>query len=161
MEAKQHNPANRVEVKRTGKRIPLSTPQRKLEVPDVPGFHLHWFLDINVPRAIQGGYEFVNTHDVAVNSFSVGTSADVSGNADLGSHVKVIGGIGSDGKPEHLNLMKIREDWWREDQKILEERNASIISAIFKDEQVVGNSPGGDNTQRYVKQALFNRPKRK
>ena len=156
------NPANAAN-KPVRKRIPLSTPQRKLEVPDIEGFHLYWFLDVNVPRAIQGGYDFVNATEVVINLFSVGTNSSVSGNADLGSHVKIIAGTGSDGKPEHLNLMKIREEWWKEDQKVLEERNASIMSAIFKEDQIMGGGQqsAGDQKQQYVKKALFNRPSRK
>jgi len=157
METKQATPATRV-MAASRKRIPLSTPQLRLEVPDVPGFHLHWFVDKNVPRAIQGGYEFVNADEVAINAVNVGTSSNMSGNADLGNHVKVIAGTGEDGKSEHLNLMKIREEWWKEDQKVLESRNTSIIQAIFRDEQVLGS---GDKSQQYVKKALFNRPARK
>lgn len=145
------------------KRIPLSTPQRKLQVPDIEGHHTYWFLESNVPAAIQGGYDFVDSQEVSLNAVSVGTPSAVSGNADLGSQVRIIGGTAADGRAESLVLMKIREEWWKEDQRVLEERNASILSAIFKDEKILGSeqvSPE-DRGTRYVKTALFGRPTRK
>lgn len=145
------------------KRIPLSIPQRKLEVAPIPGFHLYWFRDDNVERALQAGYEFVDDKEVSLNQHGVATRKEISGNADLGSHVRVIAGTAANGSAEHLTLMKIREEWWKEDQKVLEERNASVLAAIFQDEQIMGSeqlSPE-DRATRYVKTALFNRPTRK
>jgi hypothetical protein len=59
--------------------------------------------------------------------------------------------------------MQIKEEWWTEDQKVLENRNASVMSAIFKNEQIAGSEkvPPEDQGTRYVKTALFNRPTRK
>lgn len=157
------NPANKPgEDKAARKRIPMSIPRRKLEVPDIAGYHLHWFLDANVPRALQGGYEMVDAKEVPLFQFNVGTDNTISGNADLGSHIKVVGGVGENGQPTHLNLMKIRLEWWQEDQKSIEERNAQVMSAIFTKESIPGSGNSGEDTsQRYVKTALLNRPPRK
>ena len=145
-------------------RIPLSTARRKLEVlNDLPGYHLHWFLESNVPAAIQGGYEFVNDKDIRLNQHTAATKTGISGNNDLGSNISLIGGIGADGKNESQFLMKIREEWWQDDQKVIENRNAATLAAIFKGEQI-GNpnqANAGDTSQRYVKEALFQRPTRK
>jgi len=145
------------------KRIPMSIPQRKLEVPEISGYHLHWFLDSNVPRAIQGGYEMVRDDEVPLHQFGVGTDKTLSGNADLGTNVRVFGGRDDQGKAEHLNLMKIKIEWWDEDRKTIEARNASVMAAIFRDEQIAGSDKVAteDRAQSYVKTALFNRPKRK
>jgi len=145
------------------KRISLSIPQRRLEAPEIPGYHLHWFLESNVPRATQGGYEFVDSQDVPIHQRGVGTDTTISGNADLGSRIRILGGIGAEGKAEYLVLMKIKEEWWREDQKVLESRNASVMSAIFQNEEIPGSEKvrPEDQGTRYVKTALFNRPTRK
>lgn len=164
-DTKPTNPANNATAVDTGarKRIPMSIPTRKLEVPELPGYNLHWFLDHNVPRALQAGYEMVDESELPVTQRGVGTDSTVSGNSDLGSHIKVVAGQGEDGKPAYLNLMKIRLEWWQEDQKVLEERNTSVLSAIFRDEKIAGTetvSPA-DRKQSYVKQALYQRPTRR
>lgn len=145
------------------KRIPMSTPRRKMEAAEIPGFHLHWFLESNVHAAIQGGYEFVDINEVPLNQHGVGTDTAVSGSSDLGSRVKIVAGIGVDNQPEYQVLMKIREEWWQDDQKAIEARNASVLSAIFKEEHIMGSDkvPAEDKNLRYVKTALFNRPTRK
>lgn len=145
------------------KRIPMSVPRRKMEAPDIPGFHLHWFLESNIPAALQGGYEFVDMNEVPLNQHGVGTSTQISGNSDLGSRVKIVAGIGAAGEPEYQVLMKIKEEWWQEDQRSIEARNAATLSAIFKEEQIMGSdkAPAEDRKLSYVKTALFHRPTRK
>ncbi len=152
------------------KRVPLSTPQRKLEVPEIPGRHPYWFLESNVPRALQGGYEFVHDKDVTLNQVDPATDTMESGNQDLGTQVKIGAGTDASGKAEYLVLMSIKEEWWQEDQKVLEARNASILSAIFKEEKIMGSDQVApeDRDARYVKTAeispmkpLFQRPTRK
>jgi hypothetical protein len=157
------NPANAATTKPERKRIPMSVPQRRLEVTQIPGYHLHWFRGENVPRALQAGYEFVEDKEVQLNQLNVGTSKDMNGNADMGSRVRVVAGTAADGNVEHLTLMKIREEWWNEDRKSIEERNASVMSAIFRDEQILGSEKVSPEDQgaRYVKTALLNRPVRK
>src|SRR5450631_3311015 len=82
------------------KRIPMSTPQQRMQVADLPGYHLHWFLESRVPRALQAGYEFVEDSEVNVNQKGAANKGDVSGNTDLGTQVRVIAGIGENGNPE-------------------------------------------------------------
>lgn len=158
------NPAN--SPKQTApdrKRIPMSVPSRKLEVPDMPGYHLYWFLETNVPRAIQGGYEFVQSSETVLNQAGVATDRSISGNADLGGQVRVVGGVSEQGGAEHLVLMKLRNEYYDVDRKAIEERNASVMSAIFKEEQILGSEgvQANDKGASYVKTALFNRPVRK
>src|SRR5258708_34159878 len=123
----------------TRKRIPMSVARRKMEAPEIPGYHLHWFLESNVPSALQGGYEFVNTVEIPLNQHGVGTDTTISGNSDLGTQIKIIAGVGANNLPEYQILMKIREEWWQEDQKAIEDRNVSILSGIFKEERIAGS----------------------
>jgi hypothetical protein len=147
------------------KRIPMSVPQRKLEVPEIPGYHLHWFREVNVPRAIQAAYEFVKTDELPINQISLGSSVDSSGNTDLGTNVRVIGAINELNHPEYLVLMKLREEYWREDRAEIDAKAASKMKAIFRDEVILDDPshPPDADTQalRYVKTAVFNRPTRK
>ena len=162
MDTPSANPTAKPDV-RERKRIPMSVPRRKLEVPEKPGFRRHWFLERNVPSAIQGGYDPVQSNDVSLNQHGLGTKSSISGNADLGSGVKVVGGTGEGGNAEYLVLMEIREEWWKEDHKAIEARNAAIMETIFNKERIAGseNLLPEDRSTRYVKTALFQRPTRK
>lgn len=142
------------------KRVPMTLPVLKLEVPDIPGFHLHWMRGDagRLVQAERAGYEFVDESEVDINNTSLGGDAAKSGNTDLGSRVSVIAGdeTGGDGQPVRLYLMKQRLDWYEEDQKILEARNASIadtLTASFRQGTVGGKADGEtseDLQNRYV-----------
>lgn len=146
------------------RRIPLSVPRRKLEVQPIPGFVLYWFKESNTFDAINAGYDFVSHDEVHLNQTNEANSADISGNTDLGSRISVIGDrMGEYGRPERLVLMKIPEEWWREDRALLDNENASIIQSIFGG-QILGTERGGDHSQSYVRNTvahgsgrLFNR----
>jgi hypothetical protein len=157
------NPANKPDTNTDAtkrRRIPMSVPQRRLETPEIPGYHLYWFVDRNVERALQAGYEMVKKQELSLNQHGVATDKSISGSADLGSNIKLVAGTSETGGAEYLNLMKIPLAWWQEDQKVLEERNAQVLSAVFKDEQVGGSRSAADQGTSYVKKALFQRPKR-
>lgn len=145
------------------RRIPLSVPRRRLEASPIPGFVLYWFKESNIEIAIQAGYDFVDNREVILNQSVESSSGDLSGNTDLGSRVSVIGGTSERGGPERLVLMKIREEWWIEDRKLLDAENAQVIQAVFGG-QIFGTDRAGDHTQSYVKTSvahgsgrLFNR----
>jgi len=158
----QSNPANvpgRTSAER--QRIPMSVPLQKLQVPELPGYHLHWFRGTpdRIARAQQGGYEFVGDHEVALNNLDLGGESAVSGNTDMGSRVSVISGdeVGRDGQPVQMILMKIRQEWWEEDQLKVEARNEQVAAAL-RGGQVgagkAGSEGPGDIANRYVKQAV-------
>lgn len=135
------------------RRIPLSVPRRKLEADPLPGYVLYWFKESNIPLALQAGYEFVDSKEVKLNQVNEAGSSDDSGNTDLGSRVSVIGDkIGERGVPERAVLMKIREEWWREDREILDNENARVIQSIFGG-QILGADRGG-HEQSYVNTAI-------
>lgn len=162
---KAANPSNSAPVAGTRKRIPMSVPMRRLEVPDMPGFHLHWFKEINVPRAQAAAYEFVEMNEVSVNQTGVATSGEISGSADLGNRVRVLGGVSELSHPEYLVLMKLREEYWNEDRAVIDQANAKRMGAIFNKEQILDSDKhqvsGDDQALRYVSKAVMNRPARK
>jgi hypothetical protein len=149
---------------RRAKRVPMSTPRRKLEVPEIPGYHCHWFLESNVMSALQGYYEHVQIDEVSLNQQNVATDSSISGSTDLGSIISILGNKTSEsGKPEMLYLMKIKEEYYREDQLADDARDAAIMSGIFRDEKIQGSDKDhrDDKGTRYVKTALYQRPSRK
>ena len=146
------NPANEPEkVKTSRTRIPVSLPLGKVGVPEVPGYHLHWMRgeQSRLQRALAGGYTFVEQDEVQLNGIGLADSAADHGSTDMGSRVSVIsGGDTHAGQPERLYLMKIKEEFWNEDQAALLDRNESIAAAIRGDRGLV--QTGGDNSNRYV-----------
>lgn len=151
------------------RRVPLSIPRRKLEVAPIPGFVLYWFKESGINAAIQGGYEFVGANEVILNQVNQANPSDSSGNTDLGSRVSIVGDpIGERGVPERLVLMKIREEFWREDRQILDSENARVIQSIFGGEIIAADAGLGDHSHSYVNTSiaqgsgrLFNRGLRK
>jgi hypothetical protein len=144
-------------------RISMSDVQRRLEVPDIPGYRMYWFKDENVPRAIDAYYEFVKDWELKVPHNSIGSS-EGSGNTDLGTNVSIIAGQNEEGRPVRLNLMKLPLQYYREDQKKIELRNAAIMEAIFGEEAKMFDEAGNVTSMdplAYRKKALFNRPARK
>jgi hypothetical protein len=163
-----NNPANKAaQAKGERKRVPMSVPMRKLETPDLPGYHLHWMKESNIPRALGAYYEFVTFDEVPINQRSIGTSTELSGNASLGSHVEIAAGTNEQGKPENLVLMKLKEEYWLEDRASIDERNANVMGGIFRGETILGTEKDApdDRGSRYVDKertkAVFNRPVRK
>ena len=81
------------------RRIPMSLPQMRLEVPEgcCPGFHLHWFVGTpnRIQRAQDAGYEFVSRGEVFVNNKDLAGDVTQSGNTDLGDRVSIVDGDGT------------------------------------------------------------------
>jgi len=155
MEKLQANPASsatRSPAER--KRIPMSVPVQRLEVQDIPGYHLHWFLSTSerLQRALDGGYEFVDEREMQLNNVSLGGNSAISGNTDMGSRVSVVSGqeVGKDGQPTRLILMKIKQEWWDEDQKAVEARNTKVRDALLGGMIGAENDQAGDSKHRYV-----------
>lgn len=151
-------------------RIPMSIPQRKLEVPTIPGWHCYWALEDNLPRFFDGGYELVDASEVDLNQTGIGSNHTMAGGNDLGSRVAVVAGKKETGDTDWFVLVKIEDEYYLEDQKKIEDYNRRILKAIFREKKVFddgsqGTNPG-DTGQRYVKQAdlagtLFQRRHRK
>lgn len=136
------------------KRIPMSVPVQKLEAPEIPGYHLHWFISSTerIQRALEGGYEFVDHREMKINNVSLGGDSAASGNTDLGSRVSVLSGqeIGKDGQPTRLVLMKIKQEWYEEDQKLIDAQNERVAASIRGGQLGADKERGGDAVHRYV-----------
>lgn len=149
------------------KRIPLSVPQRKLEVPPIPGFHLRWIRGTaaRLKQAEDAGFLYVDDKEITLNNSLVGGDAAQTGNTDLGSRVSIIEGSDvENGQAVRLYLMKQPMEYYLEDRKITEDRNDSIADALNGqyDQGMVGGRASGetqaDAAQRYVDPARSKRP---
>ena len=154
------SPANRAQPAAERKRIPMSVPVRKLEAPDIPGYHLHWFAGTpaRIQRALDAGYEFVDQREMKLNPIGLGQDSTHSGNMNLGSRVSIVAGQDEQGQPEELVLMKIKEEWYIEDQKLVEERNDSVAQALAGGLYGAERDGQGDTQHRYVDKARTKLP---
>lgn len=154
------NPANAPAKRVTeATRIPMSVPQLRLEVPEVPGYHLHWFLGQNVPRAMKAGYEFVEEDEVEVNNLGVANSKTDSGSTDMGTRIsQLAGGLQAhSAEPQRLYLMKLRREWRDKDVQALEAVNEKIAVQLRGGDAPALGGAGGpsedprDRASRYLK----------
>lgn len=94
----------------------------------IPGYHLHIMNDDRnrLQEAQDNGYEFVTPKEIE------GVSENVtSRNGDLGgSRVRFLVGSTERGEPMYGYLMKLRQEWFDEDQKELQAKNDKIDEAI-------------------------------
>jgi hypothetical protein len=113
---------------RTRQRGTFNGTRGKLQVgnTNLPGFHLYIFNDTpgRITAAMDNGYEFVTPDEVGGTTENV-----VSRNTDLGDKVRFLVGS-NDGEPMYAYLMKIKQEWWDEDQLELQKKNDKISSAI-------------------------------
>lgn len=156
------NPATGTAERKRPPRRPMSTARQRLQTPDIPGWHLHWFKEDNVPLALDAYYEFVDRDEVNMNQLNVALGNTSSG-TDMGNRVSLIADKTESGSPARAYLMKIKEEYWLEDQKEIERVNSNIMQAIFGDEAKVDTGEGLQPIGResYRNTALFNRPARK
>jgi len=133
------------------RRIPMSAPQAKLATPTIPGYHLHWLNDIpgRINQAIAGGYEFVEPEETFVNDRNPGSPSAASGSSDLGSRVSVV--VGSDDKGNEIRayLMKIRNEWYEQDQQASQDRVDQVANAMRQGKANTPQNP--DRDLRYTK----------
>jgi hypothetical protein len=130
---------------RPGKRVrnAFNGTTGKLKVDfNIPGYHGYIFNDTpgRIETALQGGWEFVTPEEIGKMTENV-----VSRNTDLGSKVRFLVGKTDTGGPLYAYLMKIKQEWWEEDQAALQERNNKVDAAIKR-----GKVPGQDTEGFYV-----------
>lgn len=139
----------RAEVKQ---RVSMSAPSLKMQVDCPDGYVCYWFNDYpgRVQRAIQAGYEFVDPEEVNVALTCYADDPAISGNTDLGSRVSLVVGE-YQGHPLRAYYMKIREEWYKEDQEALDARCQSMDRQIYKG--LVGHEEdqSQDRDKRYSK----------
>src|SRR6266404_67244 len=117
------NPATAADaaVKRAPRR-PMSTARQRFQTTEIPGWHLHWFKEDNVPQAIDAYYEFVDRSEVNMNQLNVALGGASSG-TDLGSRVSLIADKTESGSPVRAYLMKLKEEYWLADRAEIDARN--------------------------------------
>ena len=132
------NPANEIGTREDNlsfKRVPMTAPTRKLEVPDIPGYKMYWFRGEpgRLQRALKAGYEFVSPDEVEINNFDLSGNLNLPGHTDMGERVSVAAqdGAGDDGQFLRLYLMKIKLEWWTADQELYEkEKIDPMVGAL-------------------------------
>ena len=115
------------------RRIPFGVPNTKLGITmSLPGYHLHWVNDTagRIDEAKLGGYEFVSPSEVNDTSKE--------------SHIKRLVGKREDGSGMYAYLMKIRQDWYDEDQRALQSQVDKFDRAIRR-----GDLEKAPNDNRY------------
>lgn len=116
-----------------GRRTKLQLSQKDLEA--LKDYHVRWINDQQgrIHSAEAGGYEFCTPEEAT----SLGEGAIHQENSDLGTRVsKVVDRHGT-----RAYLMKIRKDWYDEDQAEKEKNNAQV------DQQLRPVSQGGQTIE--------------
>lgn len=160
MAQRQANPADETNTPSSEERtrIPFNTIVSRLSVPEIPGYHLHWFNGTpqRIQRARAGGYEFVRDDEVLVNNNVLGSDPAEDGNTDMGTLVSQPAGgdaIDANGQAVRLHLMKIKEELWQADQKALTapgSRLDGVRNALVGGQIGQENQPGTDRSQVYL-----------
>lgn len=143
------------------KRTPMTLPVSKLAVPDIPGYHTHWMRGTadRLAQAQAAGYEFVTPEEIQLDNIGLGGDASKDGNDDMGSRVSRVAGGGDvdgGGNAIRLYLMKQKMEWYKDDQKLLHDRNDSVAEALstaYRTGTVGGQAQGetaADVASRYV-----------
>jgi hypothetical protein len=113
-------------------RIPFGVPRSKLSVSFlIPGYHLHWVNDSpgRIHEAQTGDYEFVDPKEVGVE--------------EKDNRVRRLVGTNEDGSAQYAYLMKIREDWYEEDQRLVQKIQDDVDYQIL-------NGKIEDTGNRYI-----------
>ena len=100
----------------------------KLQVGNlITGYHLYFFNDEpgRIQAALDAGWEFVSPSEVGYAASNVTNT-----NVDLGDRVSVIGSKNDMGQPVKQILLKIKEEWWDEDQADIQSRNDKTDASI-------------------------------
>lgn len=145
-------------------RIPMSIPNQKLAVPEIPNWYLYWFRTDNVDRALRAGYVFVEQDEVEVANSAVADTLSQSGSTDMGTRVSIAAGAASfdaKGQSERLYLMKLPMEWHLKDMEARDEANERVARQLRGG--IVGAENDPDKGRRYMKagQDLFFRKTRK
>ncbi len=154
------NPANKPPLRVTeATRRPMSLPDLKLQIPEIPGYYLYWFTDELIEGALAAGYEFVDHEEVMVTNTGIANDLEQHGSTDLGSRVSVVAGgtVRGTVQAQRLYLMKLRQEWRDKDVQKLAEVNEKIAIALRSGGQGLTNANAPDERpedrgKRYLKQ---------
>lgn len=118
----------------------------------VPGHVMYWFSDTDgrVERAQTGGWEFVTREDgVSVPGGNSGAES-----SDLANRFRVVMGQKENGDPMYGYLMKIKQEWYAEDQEDIHNENQRRMEALVHDGGEGANSVENRYVPKGRKQAL-------
>ena len=128
VEAKQEQVRTTTQRGSRSRRNSFNGTEGKLRVEHgIEGYHLHIFNDTpgRIDQALAGDYEFVSPDEVggvAVNT--------VSRNTDIGDKVRFLVGTDESGQALYAYLMKIRNEFYEEDQAVIQARVDRTDDAI-------------------------------
>jgi hypothetical protein len=112
---------------------------KKLDViSEIPGYQLRIFNDTpgRIERAKLGGWELVTRNEVAHAASNKISDLD----NDVGNKVRYIVGVTDQNEPLYAYLMKIKKEWYEEDQKDAADKIRQIEAEMVRN--------GGLNTDR-------------
>lgn len=94
---------------------------------EIEGYHCHIFNDVpgRIEQALEVGYEFVSPNEVGGTATNV-----VSRNTDIGDKVRFLVGTSETNEPLYAYLMKIRNEFYEEDQNVMQARVDRTDAAI-------------------------------
>jgi hypothetical protein len=117
-------------------RVPFGAHRTKLQVPEIKGYVLRWVNDVDgrPERAVEGGYVYVTKEEVPKK---IGEGNLHQDNSDLNAKVSKIVSKGNKA-PVRAFLMKIKKEWYEEDQRKKEGVNQQVDEALRQ------GTPGGN-----------------
>ena len=103
----------------------------------IDGYHLHILTDkgSRIEEALDAGYEFVRPNEIGGISENV-----VSRNGDLGERIRYLVNPRAEGTEQYGYLMKIRQEWYEQDQVELQAKN-NLIDESIRGGKITGNNP--------------------
>lgn len=144
------NPANVPQpTKAERSRIPMTAPQRRLEVGTLPGYHLQWIRGTpdRIAQAVNAGFLHVRRGEIDVNATGLGSEPLDAGGTDLGENISIIdsaGDVTTGGQPICMYLMKQPQEYHDEDTAIIQSRNDQVVDALTAG--LTGAGQGSENS---------------
>ena len=101
------------------------------------GYHVHIVNDMDnrISELLDRGYEFILSHEVEGITINV-----VSRNTDIGDKVRFLVGTQKTGDPLYAYLMKIKQEWYDEDMRDIQDRNDKIDESIRRGKTAIGDN---------------------
>lgn len=133
----------------------LGSPRANLHVPEMPGWHLHWFRGMaRAEQAKAAGFVFVKKGEVPVPNHGIGADQEIEEGEDLGSIVTKLA-KGEDmegGQATRMYLMKMPQAWRDDDLKAREKRSDMLIDQLRRGEAAdkEGNAARRDQHRRVM-----------
>lgn len=134
----------------------------KLQVlTEIPGYSQRWFNDEpgRLDRALQGGWEFVNTGEVAQPE----SNKVISNNASVDGRITAIAGVMDNNTALRAYLMKIKTEWLEEDRadftKKVDDGERNMVKGQGLNTSGIGPTylPDGKTKALDIKRGEFNR----